>query len=310
MIGPNTGEAYSTSVALTSGEIVITGLSWHDTFTTGAACALPANGLPSCGAGFGGFSHPPVPYSNSYQGNGYAAAFRLATKTIRWSTFIGSTLPVDIAASDNDVYIAAQRLDVGGPALIPLLERPDFYGDTDPSQGTGDVVLGFGPSGQIIGGYFGSTSPEQLLAIATTPTADRVYLAGNTNLGVDFPYHDPVPGTSWYVDVPSGWRDAFYAQIRLDMLQVGTEEIGSGTANAGLLLYPNPASDRLTVEVPEGVQGAIFRVYDQLGQQVSVAVISSNGVRVSLDVSQLCPGPYHIQVLDGRGKVRAATFIR
>jgi hypothetical protein len=299
-----------TSVALTSGEIVITGLSWHDTFTTGAACALPVNGLPSCGAGFGGFSHPPVPYSNSYQGNGYAAAFRLATKTIRWSTFIGSTLPVDIAASDNDVYIAAQRLDVGGPALIPLLERPDFYGDTDPSQGTGDVVLGFGPSGQIIGGYFGSTSPEQLLAIATTPTADRVYLAGNTNLGVDFPYHDPVPGTSWYVDVPSGWRDAFYAQIRLDMLQVGTEEIGSGTANAGLLLYPNPASDRLTVEVPEGVQGAIFRVYDQLGQQVSVAVISSNGVRVSLDVSRLCPGPYHIQMLDGSGVVRAATFMR
>lgn len=59
-----------------------------------------------------------------------------------------------------------------------------------------------------------------------------------------------------------------------------------------------------------GVQGAVFRVYDQLGQQVPAAVISTNGVRVSFDVSQLCPGPYHIQVLDGRGKVRAATFIR
>jgi hypothetical protein len=63
-----------------------------------------------------------------------------------------------------------------------------------------------------------------------------------------------------------------------------------------LRVYPNPAHDRLTVELPDNTE-ARLRVFDAMGQLVLEAV--SHADRTELDLSGLKPGHYVVQVISG-----------
>jgi hypothetical protein len=62
-----------------------------------------------------------------------------------------------------------------------------------------------------------------------------------------------------------------------------------------LNLYPNPASERIWIEIPfasEGKDIPVF-IYDTSGRQLHHSILRSN----SLDVSQYTPGLYYIRIL-------------
>lgn len=58
-------------------------------------------------------------------------------------------------------------------------------------------------------------------------------------------------------------------------------------------VYPNPANDKLWLELPEGIPTAQIRLYDSMGRIVKA--ISANAKRTQLDVSDLGNGVYILQ---------------
>lgn len=67
------------------------------------------------------------------------------------------------------------------------------------------------------------------------------------------------------------------------------------------LVYPNPASDVLTLSLPASNQGYIVTLNDQLGKVVLQTVVT--GEKTLLDVKALSPGFYYLNMTqDGTGK--------
>ena len=77
---------------------------------------------------------------------------------------------------------------------------------------------------------------------------------------------------------------------------VGVEELPS----APLTLFPNPASDRVSLDL--SAQSGIYRlrVFDLSGREV-LAQQGSAGMRIHLDLSQLPAGTYALQLLSDEG---------
>ncbi|MDF1575315.1 MAG: T9SS type A sorting domain-containing protein [Bacteroidales bacterium] len=72
-------------------------------------------------------------------------------------------------------------------------------------------------------------------------------------------------------------------------------ESPSKKAKTALNLYPNPASDRIWIQLPAYKPGdpVLVDIYDSSGRQVHRSELQSN----SLDVSGFSPGLYHIRVI-------------
>jgi len=58
--------------------------------------------------------------------------------------------------------------------------------------------------------------------------------------------------------------------------------------------YPNPANERAFLQLPEGLAQADVQLYNQIGQVVRSW--SQETVRQEVDLSQLAPGPYFIEI--------------
>ena len=72
-------------------------------------------------------------------------------------------------------------------------------------------------------------------------------------------------------------------------------------------MYPNPASDVLTVQLPTGTEKAEVSVFDYTGRLVTSKIISSNDT--SIDVQKLSNGIYLIRV-SSDAKIGAQRFIK
>ena len=72
-------------------------------------------------------------------------------------------------------------------------------------------------------------------------------------------------------------------------------------------MYPNPASDVLTVQLPTGTEKAEVSVFDYTGRLVSSKTISSNDS--TLDVQNISKGIYIIRVATN-SKIGVQRFIK
>lgn len=70
------------------------------------------------------------------------------------------------------------------------------------------------------------------------------------------------------------------------------------TATPSFTIYPNPASDELTVELPEGIQGERIALVNNLGQVVLEKVLRQEQ-RSSFDLNGLAKGWYTVRVVNG-----------
>lgn len=71
---------------------------------------------------------------------------------------------------------------------------------------------------------------------------------------------------------------------------------------AELRCWPNPTTDHLFLQLPDGVNGHSVQVLDALGRTVPVrAGPSGTAGTVLLDVAALRPGPYMVRVSSAKG---------
>lgn len=91
-------------------------------------------------------------------------------------------------------------------------------------------------------------------------------------------------GNTMYVDDIS-------IEYPLGVTQVLMPEIGVKT-------WPNPAKDRMTVELTEAVPGGMLDIYNMEGKLVTSQKVG--GTVSTIDVSGLADGQYHYKLIDGR----------
>lgn len=95
-----------------------------------------------------------------------------------------------------------------------------------------------------------------------------------------------------------------------------SEQITTGAADViapgpDVLLYPNPATDRVQLRAP-GLRGAWFiRVLDHAGRAVRTErITASSEAGTSMDVSSLAVGLYSVLITDDDGRTASTTLIR
>jgi PKD repeat protein len=73
-------------------------------------------------------------------------------------------------------------------------------------------------------------------------------------------------------------------------------------------LYPNPASDDITIETSSVSQAMIYRLYDNFGRLIVSGEITS--IVTKLDVSRLTPGNYFVELEDGKNRKSLPIIIQ
>ncbi|MCC6251671.1 MAG: T9SS type A sorting domain-containing protein [Bacteroidia bacterium] len=82
-------------------------------------------------------------------------------------------------------------------------------------------------------------------------------------------------------------------------------------STTGGIVYPNPASNNLTLELINATEGnAVITIFDALGQSVYQAQTNVKAGKVSIDISSFAKGMYHLQVLGIEDKNLVTTFIK
>lgn len=88
---------------------------------------------------------------------------------------------------------------------------------------------------------------------------------------------------------------------------VGGSGIGVPTIHSEILLYPNPASDRLTICVSQPVTHLV--IHDITGKEHLTQNITAHNTDFSLNINHLPAGVYLISLFDGRKKLRTETVV-
>ena len=88
--------------------------------------------------------------------------------------------------------------------------------------------------------------------------------------------------------------------------------LAADPASAVPLLFPNPADDQITVQLPDDAMVREFRLYDVAGRDLSgrVQVTAQTHTQLVLDLRALPGGAYCIRVDTGRGSWARRFVIR
>lgn len=123
----------------------------------------------------------------------------------------------------------------------------------------------------------------------------RQYKPYTLNMGLD---KNRIPDSPLMYYNMGGWKSSEapgMVLFRPYIYSTGTDNDRERKSVAPLTLYPNPASERIWIQVPPGEEGNEIPVYiyDTSGRQLQHSVLSSH----ELDVSGLAPGLYYIRAL-------------
>ncbi len=94
-------------------------------------------------------------------------------------------------------------------------------------------------------------------------------------------------------------NDRMDARIRWVHPDVGTSKPETAVDANALRAWPNPASDRITVLVPDATANTLVELLDVQGRRVALAP-QRMGERFLFDVQTLSIGVYAVRVSDGR----------
>lgn len=164
------------------------------------------------------------------------------------------------------------------------------------SRQNNQVLLKWGTASEFNNAYF---AIERENGQGNFEPLDSVASAGNSDLIQHYHFSDVrgIDGTLRYrirqVDIDGRYS---YSAVR---------RVAAGEHTSGLLLYPNPVADLLTVSLP-GQQLLNVVIYDMSGR-IQLRTIISNGHFVS--TRQLRPGQYLLEVTSA-GIKKTTTFIK
>jgi hypothetical protein len=74
-------------------------------------------------------------------------------------------------------------------------------------------------------------------------------------------------------------------------------------------LAPNPASNQLTVFLPQTSRAASIRIFNNLGQLIQQQPVANGANQLRLNISKLQPGYYRLQLLEA-GNSQSIPFIK
>lgn len=78
-----------------------------------------------------------------------------------------------------------------------------------------------------------------------------------------------------------------------------------------LKVYPNPASNNLTLElVNASDENATISIFDAIGQRIYQAPANIKAGKISIDISSFAKGLYHVQLLSAENKSLSSSFIK
>ncbi|MGL4596003.1 MAG: T9SS type A sorting domain-containing protein [Bacteroidia bacterium] len=79
-------------------------------------------------------------------------------------------------------------------------------------------------------------------------------------------------------------------------------------ANEPFLIYPNPASNFLTIQTSAAFANGVFKIYDLQGREVGLPV-QLNGMQQTLDCSYLADGTYIMTIVTPTGLIQSSRII-
>ena len=190
---------------------------------------------------------------------------------------------------------------VGMPGSVDFL---------DAMQGTNDglpfMELGYPTHFQFPGGNFTETiqAPSGRQSVGATGPFD--FAPGDT-LCIDmaFPFARATTGGA-YASVEALKLRAIAVQAFYDAQNIGCSsnpDVANGISetrnSTGLRLYPNPANNTLYIERERGTAPAQVIVRSMSGATVATAVWPREQQRLIIDLSDIAPGVYAVEVMDG-----------
>ncbi|UOQ70751.1 T9SS type A sorting domain-containing protein [Hymenobacter cellulosilyticus] len=135
----------------------------------------------------------------------------------------------------------------------------------------------------------GGPSLEEPTGATISGDGSALLLTGNFENQTEFGALPPLTGS----------KSTFLARLNFAGVVAAT---GSGQANLPVSIYPNPAHDQVTIQLPAGSAAAQLTITNGLGQavlkQTSVPAPSGSVVRVA--TGDLAPGVYYLRITAGK----------
>jgi len=137
--------------------------------------------------------------------------------------------------------------------------------------------------------YFGGNEDEFITSI--TSIEDVLFLTGFTTSTQSFPVS--FPQNAYEQDYNAGGTEGFIGRLNIGAL-VNSQEIESSADR--LTLFPNPATDLLTISLPKGIKSyqREAHIYDMAGKLVMTKVL--NHFEAEVSIGNLPSGLYQVRV--------------
>jgi len=219
---------------------------------------------------------------------------------------------------DGMIYSSPSEQRVTTPCYLPVSQVSSI---DYPSIGVHHITVGWtrGSGDGIL------VTASEGAAIEQDPISGKGYQADNTFAqGDSLDSHTYVVynGTADSVRVEGLERDRIYyfnlyeynltdSCYLTPALKGGTSTLASGGSSLsedGFRVYPNPASNRLIIEIPLRLQGARLSLYDYTGKQVFHRSVIQD-TRKSISLEGLTPGFYLVEIQTSNGKLHQKIIL-
>ena len=172
---------------------------------------------------------------------------------------------------------------VASPNSAPVVSYRQFAGDTLCNNGAVINLTG----GEPAGGYYSGSG-----------VSNGVFDPNVGNIGLNFIYYSYTDNT--------GCGNSVFDTIDI-LLCTGIRSID---LESGLQLYPDPCTDRITIQSDILFQSnALISVYDIAGKRIYVNYSRQSDNKVSINISALATGCYSVQVM-ADDRVVSKRFIK
>jgi hypothetical protein len=136
----------------------------------------------------------------------------------------------------------------------------------------------------------------------------RMILDKNENIIIHFDYRDTVITDNGLMLLPyirNQWS-SFIAKLGNNTTSINDFDKTNNT----LKVYPNPATQQVTIEIPTGINIKHISINNILGEEIKSYENNSQSTELIIDIQSLASGNYFIVLTDSQGKNYNARFLK